>query len=306
MTRASAIDRTELALLLVVGGIWGATFPVVRYGVTAGASPFTLLAVDFLLAAAAMAVVAAARTRSLPDLRAAGQSALLGLLLIGGINLLLFWAVQFTTGGIAAIVFASAPLLSIVTSSLVGVGGRPSSQGVAGLALGLVGVGILGLTSAGTAALTNPWALVALLGGAAAQAAGAALVSRYRPRGETAWGQSAQFLAAGMAALVVVEFTHAPLALATSASVVLTIIYVALLTGVVGYSVYFELIRRAGAVRANLVTYLNPVVALVVGFWAFDEPVSALEVVGLVIVLGSLYILHMPTSHESPTHSVGS
>ncbi|HYK93120.1 MAG TPA: EamA family transporter [Thermoplasmata archaeon] len=300
----SVATRRTLGLLLLVGAVWGATFPVVRYGVNLGAAPFPLIAVDFLVAAGGMAVVASVRTPGLPTLRSFAGSMGLGLVLVGGINLVLFWAVQFTTGGIAAIVFATAPLLSILTSRVLGVGASPSRTGLVGLAGGLAGVAVIGLSSAGTAALTNPWAIVALVGGATAQAVGAALVARYRPSGETLWGQAGQFSSAGLAALLVAGATGSSFSVPATLPVALTVAYVAMLTGVVGYAAYFALIREAGAVRANLVTYLNPLVALAVGFVVFAEAVSLAELLGLAIVLGSLYLLHRPSGQAASTRAI--
>lgn len=294
LAAASVLSATDLALLATLGILWGATFPVARLGVAAGASPFFLVGLDFLLATVVMLALSLLRGEARPPTGELLGSIPLGVLLIGGINLLLFWGVQFTTGGVAAIVFATAPLLSLVASFALGRGERLSGVGAVALALGLAGVAVLGVGSAGSRVVTNPWGLVALAGGAASQGAGAALVARYRPRGESSWGQSMQFAGGAAAGFAALPLLGGSLGAPATFPVVASILYVALLTGVVGYTLYFALIHRAGATRANLVTYLNPLVALAVGAGALGEGVSTTEVAGLALVLLALLLLQLP------------
>lgn len=294
------LSRRALLQLGLLAVIWGATFPVARVAIAQGAPPFLLVAVDFLVAGGAMAAFSAAAREARPSFGTLGTSALLGMLLIGGINLLLFWGIQFTTGGVASIVFATAPLLSLGAAVLLGRREPISPRSAAALAIGLAGVVLLGVVTSGARVVTNPIGIVALAGGAACQGVGASLVARYRPSGETRWGQSAQFAGGGVAGAMAWAAVGAPIVFPATLSVLASTAYVALLTGVVGYSLYFALIRGAGAVRANLVTYLNPLVALAVGVLALGEAISSVEVAGLVLVLGALVLLE---SRRSPPGS---
>jgi drug/metabolite transporter (DMT)-like permease len=289
-----------LGMLAVLGVLWGTTFPVVRVGVESGASPFVLVAVDLLLAAAAMALVAFFLSAERPSARALLESLLLGALLIGGINLFLFWGVQFTTGGVASIVYATAPLLSVLAAIGLGGGERLRLASATALAIGFGGVVLLGLASSGTRLVTNGWGVVALFGGATSQAIGSVLVGRFRPSGETRYGQAAQFAGGGIAASILVVALRAPLVIPGTWAVTLSILYVALLTGVAGYTLYFELIRSAGAVEATLVTYLNPIVALAVGVFVLGEAFGYSELAGLALILGALALLHLSTARKRP------
>lgn len=57
-----------------------------------------------------------------------------------------------------------------------------------------------------------------------------------------------------------------------------------------GLVVFFELIAVAGPSRASIITYVNPVVALVVGVLALDERVGAMSVAGLLLILGGSWL----------------
>ena len=277
-----------LLLLALLSLFWGATFPVVRMGVAAGASAFLLVMVDLLIAAGPMALVAALARAPRGSARSFGGSALLGVVLIGGTNLFLFWGVQFATGGMAAIVFALTPILSFLVLRLLG-GGRALSVGRAiALVLGLGGVFTLAYASLGSALLSNGWGAVALFLGASCQATGAVLVGRFRPHGETLFGQAAQFLGGGAVASVAVLAFGGTTALPASLPVLASIAYFVLATCVAGYTVYFHLLRTTGAVGANLVTYLNPLVALAIGVAVLGEAFGRWEVAGLALVLLAL------------------
>jgi len=71
--------------------------------------------------------------------------------------------------------------------------------------------------------------------------------------------------------------------------------YVGVASMAAGYAVFFDLIRHHGAVGANQVTFLNPVVAVVLGVVAFGEPFAVEEVAGLALILIALALVHVPS-----------
>jgi drug/metabolite transporter (DMT)-like permease len=290
-TLAHGLGPGAVARLALLGLLWGTTFPMVRLGVAAHANPFLLLAAALAVAAAGMALLAWA----FPDAAVSGRALLgslgLGAILIGGNNLFLFWAVQFTTGGVASVVYATIPLLSVLVALPLGVGERPTAPMAAALGLGLLGVVVLGVVSTGTSLVTNGWAIAGLFGGAVAQSVGAVLVMRARPLGESRAGQAAQFTGAATAALVVTAAYGGAWRLPASAPVVGALLYFALFSAIAGYTVYFALIRKIGAVGANLVTYLNPLVALAVGVFLLGEAFASSELLGLALILGAVAVL---------------
>jgi probable blue pigment (indigoidine) exporter len=296
---ARTFGRSTVVLLGVLAAVWGSTFPVVREGVVGGASPFLFVAVALLLAGGVTALVALVRRPKSVSPREIASSLAVGALLIGGTNLFLAWGERFATGGLAAIVFALAPLLAYV--GVRWLGGERAGHRWAPVALlvGLAGVCVIAYGSLGSAMLTDPWGVAALLAGVTCQATGAVLIGRWRPHGESPVGQAAQFAGGGLAALVTVAAFGGSLALPETGAVLTSIAFFALATCVVGYAVYFELLRRVGAVGANLVTFLNPIVAVAVGGVWLGEPFSGPEVVGLFLVLLAL-VLFGRGSPETP------
>jgi drug/metabolite transporter (DMT)-like permease len=299
VTESKRGDPIALLLLVVLGVIWGATFPVARLGIGAGANPFVLVTVDLLLATATLAVVSAATRAVRPARRELGISAAIGALLIGGINLPLFWGEQFATGGAAAIVYATSPLVSIVVASALGTRLGLTWLQRGALAVGLLGVIVLALTSIGTNVLTNGWAIAAFALGAVCQGTGTVLFARMKPSGESRWGLTFELLGATAAALVALPFAARTLSLPLSPSVLVSIVFVGFGTLALGYLLFFELVRRAGPVRANVVTFLNPIVALAVGVFVFGEAFQYFELAGLGIVLVALGMIEGPAMLSS-------
>lgn len=292
VTEPARNPGSALPRLVLLGVLWGATFPISRYGVDAGANPFVLVTIAFAIAAAGTAPVAAARQRTLPSARSLAESAGVGALLIGGINLPLFWGERFATGGVASIVYATAPMVSLLFVALLGTGERVGLRGASALGLGLAGVAVLALASGG-AAISSVWGLGAFGLGAVCQGAGAVTLGRLRPHGEGAWGETFQFVGGGAVSAVVVAAAVPRPSIAWSGPVVASVAYVGIASMAIGYAVFFDLVRHHGAVEANQVTFLNPVVALLLGVVVFAEPFAFEEVGGLGLVLLALALLHL-------------
>lgn len=284
-------DRRSLAALLALGAIWGATFPVAEVGVRGGANPFLLVALVLGLAALVTLPYAAARRAPRPGAFELLRSAGLGALLIAGINLPLYWGLRTAAGGTASIVYATSPLLSILAlralRSPVEIGRRQA----AALGAGLSGVVLLGWATVGASLLAGVAALAAFVIGASCQGTGAVLVGRARPHGEGPWGLGAQFVGGATAAFVALPWLGGRIAFPLTAPVIGSFLYVGLVSMVVGYSLFFLLIDRVGAVRANQVTFLNPIVAVAIGTALFAEPFRPLELAALALILAALYLL---------------
>lgn len=294
MAESNGVRSRSLALLGLLGVLFGASFPFARLGVAAGANPFILISLDLGLAAGTMAILSWITHDRRPAARELAKSVGIGALLIGGINLSLFWGIQYASGGAAAIVYATAPLVSILAGLILGNRAGLSMRESAALGLGLLGVVVLVLTSAGTGVLTDSWAIVSFGVGAACQGTGAVVLARVKPNGESRWGLTFEFLGAAVVAVGIAALFAPHTTLPAVPAVAESIVFLVFGTLVGGYLIYHELVRRSGPVRANLVTYLNPIVALAIGLAVFREPFQPFELVGLTVILVALLLLQIP------------
>jgi drug/metabolite transporter (DMT)-like permease len=283
--------RRTLLLLVLLGLIWGSAYPVIRYGIVVGATPVAYAATRYGLTALAIAGVAAATSVHRPSARALGLSAVLGLPIVGVYGLLLYLGEATTSGGLAAVLVGSTPLLTV----LFALGALPGESlhrwGYVGLAVGIVGVAVLVAPPPGITLASSVWGPVEILGASASFAVGSVLLRRRRPEGETLWGVSVQFaVATGFLAALLPIVEPRP-ALPLSDGVLLALAYLVALPSVAGYTLYFHLHHQVGPGRANVVAYVNPVAALGIGTLLFDEPFHWWELAGFALVVVGLTLV---------------
>lgn len=271
--------RRDTGLLLALAAIWGSSFLFIKVGVEE-VEPAIVVLGRLLVGILVLLPLVVARG-ALPSFRAMW----LPFLVLGALNNAMpYWLVAFAEAridsGLAAIMQAAAPILTVVLATRIDPSQRVRGLRLVGVALGFVGVALLVGVQQGSELV----GVLAVLGAATCYAlsvlyAGRAV--RRVPALQVTWGQLVMgALLAAPAAFFQLP-SEAPPAKAIGAIVALGVLG----TGV-AYVLYFTLISSAGASRAILVTYLVPGFALVYGALILDEPVTASALVGLALILG--------------------
>ncbi len=283
---------SDLLLVVLLGVLWGAAFPVIRYGLLAGAPPLFFAAVRYALTAAVLVPIALVARSPRPAATSLWAPAVFGgLLMIGGYGGLLYLGEESTSGGLAAVLTASAPL----ASALFGLGLLPSERlgrwGVAGLMVGFGGVAVLVLPQ-----LADPFASgfvgpSLVVGAVLVFALGSVLLRRTARAAPTLWTLALQFSVAGALLGAVGAGLGEPFTLGHPAMVLPSLAFLVIFPGVLGYALYFRIHHRSGPTRANLVGYVNPVTGVVVGLLVFGETVTGLELGGMALIAFGLFLL---------------
>jgi drug/metabolite transporter (DMT)-like permease len=276
---------------VLLGLIWGSAYPVIRFGIVAGATPLAYAASRYALSALAIAGVAAATAVARPRVRALGVSAVLGLPIVGTYGLLLYVGEATTSGGLAAILIGATPLLTAVFSLPVLPGESLHRLGYVGLVVGFVGVTVLVAPPPGVTLASSVWGPVEVLGAAVSFAVGSVLLRRHRPEGETLWGVSVQFAVATVFLVALMPILEPRPTLPLSNGLLLALGYLVVMSSVVGYALYFYLHHHVGPSRANVVAYVNPVAALTIGTLVFAETFHWWELVGFALVIVGLTLV---------------
>jgi probable blue pigment (indigoidine) exporter len=285
-------SRQDLLLLIAVGALWGSAFPVIRAGIVAGAPPLIFAAVRYGLTSGVLVLLAwftHARISARSDLvRAAVYG---GLLIIGLYGALLYLGEQTTSGGLAAVLAASASFWSVVLGYALLPRERLGGLALAGLAVGFVGVTVLVLPQLESGPGSTLAGTVLVLAAVVAFSAGGVLLRRGAPVEPTLWTLAVQFAVAtalvGAIALVLGE----PHVLGNTSQTLPALAYLVAAPSILGYVLYFRLHHRVGPTHANLVVYVAPVVALLVGVFAFGEAATWVEGGGLVLIATGLYLV---------------
>ncbi len=286
MKPSPPVRAASLATLVV---IWGTTWAVIRIGL-GGIPPFTGVALRFgiaglLLWGAALAIgLRGARLRAPLWLWTAQ-----GLLSFGVSYGLVYWGEQWVPTGLTAVLFATFPLWVAVLAHFVLPGERMRPLGVVGLLLALGGVALL--FSQDLQALGGPrvaFASAVLLLAPLSSAIAQIVVKR--------WGSEVHPVTLNAGSMVIASAVMGALALLVErhrdvrfdATSVGSLLYLAILGTCVTFSLYFWLLRHMTATGLSLVAYAIPVVAVAVGAFAFDEPVTwPLLLGGLLVVAGT-------------------
>jgi drug/metabolite transporter (DMT)-like permease len=273
------VHRREVVLLLTLASIWGASFLFIKLGVDE-VEPAVVVLGRLVVGVAVLVPVVLLRG-AIPDMRAMWVPCVV----LGALNNAVpYWLIAFAEtridSGLAAVIQAAAPILTVVLATRIDPSQRVRGLRLVGVAVGFVGVALLVGVQEGSQLV----GALAVLGTATCYAVSvlyAGRTVRSFPPLEVAIGQ----LGVGM--LLALPFGLAQLpSEAPPAKAVAAIVALGALSTGVAYLLYFTLIARAGASRAILVTYLVPAFALVYGTVFLDEPVTLSALAGLVLILG--------------------
>ncbi|QLC34858.1 DMT family transporter (plasmid) [Halarchaeum sp. CBA1220] len=288
----TASTRT-LAAFGAASLLFGGTFVATKFGL-AFFPPLLFVAFRFDVAAVALAayVVYAHRDALVPRTRGdlAGILAT-GALSIGLTNALLFVGQQYASSAVAAVVFSLNPILTPVFAGLLLAEERLSRRGAVGLLVGLLGVGLVVNPDPASFLAGGPGKLL-VFAGAIAGALGSVLIrwadSDLSSSVRTAWGLPIGALLCHGLSLASGESLAA---VAWTPQALLALAYVGVFAGAIAYIAYFGLLDTTGAIRANLVFYLVPVVATAGGWALLGETVTTLTVVGFLVVFAGFAVL---------------
>ncbi|MFZ0159621.1 MAG: EamA family transporter [Kineosporiaceae bacterium] len=292
------MSRRGWVLFLALSLIWGIPYLLIKIAV-GDLSPAMVVFGRTALAAVILLPVAAARG-VLPALRTVWRWVLVfAVAEIAVPFVMLGSAERRLTSSLTALLIAAIPLVALVLSRLAGLEHHLEPRRLAGLLVGLAGVGALaGLDLRSGDLLPVGAVACAVLG----YAMGPIIVTR--------WLSEVSGLGVSAVALTVNAVVYAPFAWLTRprpAAVVSDSAWVAVaVLGVVcsalAFLVFFALVAEVGPARTTVITYVNPVVAAVAGIVVLDEPITRGLLVGFpLVLLGSwLATRRSPAREVSP------
>jgi drug/metabolite transporter (DMT)-like permease len=278
--------------LWIVYIVWGSTYLAIRIMVET-VPPLLGAGVRFLVAGAVMVAVLAAKRglESVRPSRAQLLSALAVGLLLPGANAVVTVAEQEVPSAMAALLIASVPLWVILLRMLAreGVSGR----GIAAVLVGFVGVALL-LRPGEQSGDATFVGLLACVGAAVMWASGSFASPRLSLPGDplvsTAWQM---FLGGVVITLVGVVAGEVPEVDVEAFSVrsVLALLYLIAIGSWVAYTAYAWLLQNAPLSKVATYAYVNPVVAIVLGWLVLDEVITGVTLVGAAIIVTSVALV---------------
>lgn len=294
-TAARRPSRARVAAAFaIVYVIWGSTYLAIRYAIDT-VPPFLMAATRFAIAGLMLYLWVRLRGAARPS-RANWLAALVigGLLLFGG-NGAVVWSEQHVPSGLVSLLVAIVPLWMVLLDWGIGSGTRPSRAVIAGVALGLAGLLLLigpgALT--GTGPIPIAGALVLLLG-SLSWATGSIYSRKARLPKEPLLATAMEMLAGSallfVASLVTGEWGRVnPGAVSTTS--VLAILYLIFFGSLVAFTAYIWLLRVSTPARVATYAYVNPVVAVFLGWALAGEPVSARTLIAAAVIIAAVALI---------------
>jgi len=278
------VTRRGWLLFIALGIIWGLPYLLIKVGV-AELSPVVVVFLRVASAAVILVPIAAARGQ-FAGLR--GRWKWVALFAVMEIMIPFFtltWAEQRISSSLAALLVAAVPMVAAVTAWRLGIDDRLTGIRIAGLVIGVVGVGFLiGLDLVGGDLLSIAAVGVTVVGYATAPL----IIARKLA--------DAPSMAVIAAALTINAVVYAPLAWFSrpvqpvSAHVWLSLLALGVVCTALAFLVFFALIAEAGPSRSTLITYVNPAVALLLGVVILHEALTAGLIIGFPLVLLGSYL----------------
>lgn len=289
-----------IACFAAVYVIWGSTYLALRIGVQT-IPPFLLGGCRFLLAGAVL--YATARRLGSPHPRAEAWRApvISGLLMLTAGNGLVAWAEQRVPSSTAALLIAAVPLWVVLFEWARPGGNRPTRAQLVGIGVGGGGLALLispTRAHASGAASVSPAGLLAVLGSGLAWAAGTVytrhVVARSRRTQSSALFSGQQMLAGGAGLLAMAALTGemTPAAVArVSARSAFAFAYLTVLGSIVAFSAYGYLVRVSSPALVSTTAYVNPVVAVVLGWLILDERLAPRTLAGAGVTIAAVAVM---------------
>ncbi len=272
--------------------IWGSTYLAIRFAIET-LPPFLMVGARFFLAGAIMYIWLRARGAAAPKAVHWRSAAIIGILMpVLGTGVVV-WAEQKVPSGTAALLVAIVPLWMVLLQWWRPHGKRPNAWVIAGVVLGLVGLYLL-VNPGGDTKQGNVFAEGILLLAAFSWATGS-LYSKRAPQAEAKFlGPGMEMIVAGAvlitAGLVTGEASHFSIA-ATSLKSWLSLLYLITFGSIIAYTAYVWLLTTVSPTLVSTYAFVNPVVAVFLG-WAFaSEPLNARMIIAAAIIVSAVALI---------------
>jgi drug/metabolite transporter (DMT)-like permease len=308
MTPAAIAQRNRMRVLIAFASVyvlWGSTYLLIKYAIET-IPPFLLGTTRFIASGAVLYALARWRGAAKPTAYELRMAAITGVLMLGFGNGGVMLAEKTVPSGVVALIVSSVPIWVVLIDWLRPKGVRPRKTMFVGLALGVAGMVIL----------IGPKAIVGeghidsvgtgiLLVGSVSWSIGT-LMTRWSKRpGSPLVFAALQMLAAagamGVMSLISGDWRQFSWSGLTTLSVV-SFWYLVIAGSIIGYTAYVYLLGVVSAAKAATYAYVNPIIAVVLGWLFASEPLSARTIVAAAVILGGVALITSGQAAKAATN----
>lgn len=281
------------AAFLAIYIIWGSTYLAIRF-VVETIPPFFMAGTRWIIAGLILCALTRTRSNLSPtSLHWKHAFVIGGFLLLGG-NGAVVWAEQWVPSGLTSLLIATTPFWMVLLNSLHH-RARPSIGVIVGLILGFAGVTLLigGIENIGENNMIIPGATIIMFG-SFLWASGSLYSRSAETSSSQLQGVAMQMIAGGIlllsASLITSEWTRVTLNQVSTRSV-LSWLYLIVFGSIVAFSSYIWLLKQTAPPLVSTHAYINPVVALILGWALADEALTSRNILAAIIIIISVAII---------------
>jgi drug/metabolite transporter (DMT)-like permease len=278
------------AAFAVVCIVWGTTYLAIRIAVTT-MTPFLLTGARYLFAGIVLFIIAKLHGDEIPkSRRVLGDVVLCGVLMVAVGNLTVVWAEQWVPSGFAALFVGTAPFWATLIELFRRSGERLKLRAALGMLIGFVGVGMLVTPRGAGSAFDRRFvigAIVIQLGCVAWQYGtirGKYALASMPPLMSSALQMLAGGFVVTLAGLGLGELPHFHSTPRTFAALA----YLSLFGSVLAYTSYVYAARHLRTTNMSLYAYVNPVVAVILGWLVLHEQLTWISITAMAVILGGI------------------
>ncbi|MGE3064946.1 MAG: DMT family transporter [Hyphomicrobiaceae bacterium] len=283
----------ELALLLLLATLWGASYTLIKVGV-ATIPPITFIAARTLIAGALLLALLSARGIALPrDAGTWGRFLVQACLNSVVPFTLIAWAEQTTDAGLATILNSTAPIFTFLLTALITRHEAVTARKMVGVSAGLIGTCLIIGTSALGGLGRELWAQAAIVAATVCYAGAAIFGKGFK--GLDPMVPAAGSLLCGAALLMPLSFAFdRPWTLTPSAASLLALLALSVFSTALAFVIYFRLVQTLGSVGTTAQAYLRVPIGVAIGVLALGETLSPTAWIGLAFVLVGVAAMTIP------------
>jgi len=289
MTKPSGWKLRAAAAFATVYLVWGSTYLAIRIGVQK-LPPALFAGTRFLAAGVLLVIYARLLGRSWPkDLREWKIIVIVGVFLLIGGNGLVVWGSQWVASNQMALIVATVALWIAGLGTLGTQGDRLPRQAIVGLLVGFLGVALL-LRPAAQFSLDTFVGQMAALGAALLWATGSIYGKRSQPKTAPLMAAGLQSLTAGGLLCIFGLTLGETAAWEWSWTGGISLTYL-IIFGAAAYAAYVWLVHQVKPAALGTYAYVNPAIAVVLGWWLLDETLDSLQIAGMLTILGGVVLV---------------
>ncbi len=287
-----------IAAFIALYTVWGSTYLAIRVAVES-LPPFLMAGARFVIAGALLYVFMRLRGDARPSLLHWKNSAISGTLLLLGGNGLVVWAEQYVTSGLAALIIAIVPLWIALLDWARPQGERPSAKNMLGIAIGFAGVILLvmGQGKDVHGAGIHVGGVIALVFACILWAGGSLFMKHNARPTSPLLGVAMQMLCGGatqlLVGLLLGEMAQTDFSTFTDRSLI-AFVYLVVVGSWIGFSAYIWLLQVCNPSLVATYAYVNPIVAVFLGWWLLDEHLTGQTIVAAAVIVVGVCVITLP------------